>query len=74
MNGEKGKKDPEYKAKSETAKSAWAKPNAQVSELPQTPLMPHVLVVAVSVIFLYSCRIWRAQRLRRGGVCTRTAS
>ena len=35
MNGEKGKKDPEYKAKAkaETPKSAWSKPNAQVSSV-----------------------------------------
>ena len=29
-DGEKGKKDPEYKAKADAPKSAWTKPNAQV--------------------------------------------
>ena len=31
-DGDKGKKDLEYKAKAEASKSAWTKPNAQVGE------------------------------------------
>ncbi len=33
-DGEKGKKDPEYKAKADAPKSAWTKPNAQVGGSP----------------------------------------
>ena len=33
-DGEKGKKDPEYKAKADAPKSAWTKPNAQVRICP----------------------------------------
>lgn len=72
-NGEKAKKDLEYKAKSETAKSAWAKPNAQVCGLHETSPMPDVLVVAASRHLPYYCRTDRTQRLSRDGVCTQTA-
>ena len=35
-DGDKGKKDLEYKAKAEASKSAWTKPNAQVEKSAST--------------------------------------